>query len=222
MAFRADEVRGNGYEKAKNYLVSQSISIDERPRSLKELSDIITKFGPVIDYYPRWHPLVSHGPNDGFPRTQPNQDTGYYGLDHTVYFTNAFLTCPYGCRSQEVIDAVNELPTNPDAHISAELLDVQFYHPNSMPILVKCDWLTPLPSDNMIPKELAVPLLIERELPNWRSAEVGETWKTMSSGFLGCPHGALSSLFVNQETGQAMKNTWSTLINSGMFGPIMV
>jgi hypothetical protein len=33
--------------------------------------------------------------------------------------------------------------------------------------------------------------------------------------------GSRSSLFVNQETGQALKNLWTTLIETGMFGSII-
>ena len=51
---------------------------------------------------------------------------------------------------------------------------------------------------------------------------MAETWRTMSPYFLGRPHGGRSSLFVNQETGQAMKTVWTALINSGVFGPIKV
>ena len=40
--------------------------------------------------------------------------------------------------------------------------------------------------------------------------------------FLGSPHGSRSSLFVSQETGQAMKKIWEALIHTGMFGPIKV
>ena len=72
----------------------------------------------------------------------------------------------------------------------------------------------------MIPKSLAVPLLLEQELPCWRWSDVGETWETMLPYFLGRPHGRRSSLFVNRETGQVMKTIWSALINTGMFGPI--
>ena len=44
----------------------------------------------------------------------------------------------------------------------------------------------------------------------------------MRGYFLGKPNGSRSSLFVNQETGQKMKKIWEALINTGMFGPIMV
>ena len=74
----------------------------------------------------------------------------------------------------------------------------------------------------MIPLSIAMPLLLEKELPMWKWADVAETWETMRPYFLGNPHGARSSLFVSQETGQAMKKVWNALINTGMFGPIKV
>jgi hypothetical protein len=49
-----------------------------------------------------------------------------------------------------------------------------------------------------------------------------ETWDTMRPYFLGRPHGSRSSLFVNQETGQAIKKVWEALTHTDMFGPIMV
>jgi hypothetical protein len=75
-------------------------------------------------------------------------------------------------------------------------------------------------ADGTIPKSIAVPLLLEMEVPNWRTAKVAETWETMRPYILGSPRGARSSLFVNQETGQVLKDVWNTLIDTGMFGPI--
>ena len=63
---------------------------------------------------------------------------------------------------------------------------------------VRCQWEKPLLLDGMIPKSLAVPLLLEQGLPRWRWAEVGVTWETMLPHFLGVPHGRRSSLFVNR------------------------
>lgn len=77
-------------------------------------------------------------------------------------------------------------------------------------------------ADGSIPTSLAVPLLLEIEVPNWRNAEVAETWETMRRYILGQPCGSRSSLFVNQETGQTLKSLWNSLIYTGMFGPIQV
>lgn len=221
MTFRADEAKSDGYEKVRNYLVFRNIDIAERARSMEALEEIVNDFGPVIDRYPSWHPLVLNCSNDDWPPTRPNAACGYKGLDHTIYFANAFVTCPYH-NGQKVIDAVNDLPFYSEASISAKILDVQLYHATATPVLVSCHWHEFLPSDRMIPKKLAVPLMVEREMQSWRAVQYAQTWETMRPYFLGCPHGGRSSLFVNQETGQAMKNIWNALINSGMFGPIKV
>ena len=221
MAFRADEARMSGEERARSYLVSRRIEPDRRAASETAFLGIIEELGPVIDSYPTWHPLVAARSNRQRPSTTPDRECGYKGLDHTVFFANGFVTCPYS-DGQEVIEAVEELPLHPVARITAERLDAQLYHPGTTAVLVRCEWDKPLPIDRMIPKSRAVPLLLEQELPCWRWSEVGETWETMLPYFLGRPHGRRSSLFVNQETGQSMKNVWNVLITTGMFGPIMV
>ncbi|MBO9471651.1 hypothetical protein J7355_16295 [Endozoicomonas sp. G2_2] len=73
-----------------------------------------------------------------------------------------------------------------------------------------------------VPLRVIMPLLLEKELPNWRWAERGETWESMRLDFLGEPSGRLSSLFVSRESGQAIKKIWNSLINTGMFGDIKV
>ncbi|MGO1766781.1 hypothetical protein CAP48_12455 [Advenella sp. S44] len=222
MAFRADEAAQANYHEAENYLIprARDASEAERQRSKDAFADIVDRCGPVIDSYPTWHPLVRNH-NAHSPQTLPSDRCGYKGLDHTRYFVNGFITCPYG-DGQEVIDSVNDLHRHHVASITAEKLDVQFYNPTATPILVTCNWEKPLPMDRMIPLSIAMPLILEQELPCWRWSEVAETWETMRSYFLGNPHGSRSSLFVNQETGQAIKKVWNALIYTGMFGPIKV
>jgi hypothetical protein len=222
MAFRADEAAQRGYEQVLSYLVPRAEYADEsiRKESKTFLVELIDEIGPVVEAYPSWHPLVCNH-KGRFPETTPHERCGYQGLDHTRLFANGFITCPYSDASvQKVIDSVNALPSNPAAHVTVDLLDVKLYHPETTAILVKCNWDRPLGKDGMIPLSIAIPLLLEREVPAWRFSEVAETWETMRSYFLGSPHGARSSLFVNQETGQAMKKIWNSLINTGMFGPI--
>lgn len=230
MAFRADEARSSGIERARRYLVSRTIDPSQREASETAFFDIAERLGPVIDSYPTWHPLVATGSDRERPSTKPRRECGYVGLDHTVFFANGFVTCPYG-DGQDVLESVKTLmklsveqmlPTDWVGRITAERLDAQFYNSKATPVLVQFEWEKPLPMDGMIPKSRAVPLLLERELPCWRRAEVGETWETMLPNFLGCPHGRRSSLFVNQETGQAMKRVWNALIETGMYGPVMV
>lgn len=222
MAFRADEAARIGVEEVEAYLVPRARDADEaqRARSREALWDIIDELGPVVDSYPTWHPLVCNH-DSRHPTTTPSEQCGYTGLDHTRFFAKGFITCPYG-DGQDVLDSVAALPCHPIATISAEKLDVQLYNPNATPILVKCNWEKSLGMDGMIPLSIAMPLLLDKEIPCWQWAEVAETWESMRPYFLGRPHGSRSSLFVNQETGQAIKKIWNALIYTGMFGPIKV
>lgn len=185
------------------------------------LADIEEKCGPVIDSYPSWHPLVSANEERFSPVTTPSERCGYSGLDHTVFFANGFVTCPYG-DGQDVIDAVDKLPSNPAAAITAERLGDKLYNDNTAPILVACVWDKPLLPDGTIPKSLVIPLVLEEEVPCWHWSDYAESWETMRPYFLGTPFGSRSSLFVNQESGQALKKIWNALIYTGMFGPIKV
>ena len=221
MAFRADEAARAGYEEVEKYLVPRPRDADEaqRARSRRALEDIADGLGPVVDRYPSWHPLVRNH-DSRHPVTVPSDRCGYKGLDHTRFFVNGFITCPYG-DGQEVLDSVLALPRHHAAYITAEKLDVQFYNPQTTPILVKCHWEELFP-DHMIPLSVAVPLLLEKEVPCWTWSQVAETWESMRSYFLGAPHGARSSLFVSQETGLVINDASTTEIYTGMFGPIKV
>ena len=222
MAFRADEAARTGYEEVEAYLVPRARDADEaqRERSRAVLRELVDQLGPVVDGYPTWHPLVRHH-DSRHSTTTPSKLCGYEGLDHTRFFANGFITCPYG-DGQSVMDSIAKLPYHHIATITAERLDVQLYNPEATPLLVKCEWHKPLDPNGMIPLSVAMPLILEMELPCWQWAEVAETWETMRPYFLGRPHGSRSSLFVSQETGQAIKKIWNALINTGMFGPIKV
>lgn len=223
MAFRAEEAAKAGYEEAESYLVGRlrDASPEVRARSKEALLDIVDELGPVVDAYPSWHPLVRHH-DDRNPVTRPGTDCGYRGLDHTRYFAHGFVTCPYD-DGREVMESVAELQfKHPAAEIMARRLDVKFYSSSAHPILVKCDWTKTLPMDKLVPLAIAMPLLLEKEIPCHEWSQVAETWETMRPYFLGAPRGARSSLFVSQETGQAMKKVWEALIYTGMFGPIKV
>ncbi|MBJ7312020.1 hypothetical protein ACFOLJ_14405 [Rugamonas sp. CCM 8940] len=222
MAFRADEAARVGFEEVLSYLVPRARDVDESQRasSKEKLMDLHDELGPVVDAYPSWHPLVSHH-DDRNPVTIPGNGCGYKGLDHTRYFANGFITCPYD-DGQSVIDSVTALPYHRAAHITAERLDVKLYNPNTTPILVRCNWEKPLSADRMVPLSIAIALILEKEVPCSEWSTVAETWESMRPYFLGRPHGARSSLFVSQETGQTIKKIWDALIYTGMFGPIRV
>lgn len=223
MAFRSNEEIEAGRRHAMRKLLGRSLDAARLKESEAVLEDLITAHGPVVEAYPYWHPLVANNQDRGSPLTLPGARCGYEGLDHTVYLRGGFITCPYD-GGVAVLKSVERLAEHDlfdgIATITAEKIDAQLYHPDAQPILVKCEWARSLSRDKMIPTELAVPLLLERELPAWRDSQVAESWKTMAPYILGRPSGGRSSLFVNEETGQALKTVWNTLIATGMFGPV--
>ena len=217
MAFRAEEAAERGFVRAKNYLISRDFSPSERAAGEEALADIIEKCGPVVDTYPSWHPLVSQH-DDRQPITTPSKECGYEGLDHTVYFAQGFITCPYH-SAEKVLESTSRLKSRPRCSITADELDVPFYNDGVKPVLVRCEWDELLEGGYLVPKKWAVPLMMEKELPGWRWASVAETWETMRPYILGQPHGNRSSLFVSQDTALAMKKIFVAMTETGMYGP---
>ena len=219
MAFRADEAAQDGYERARRIFVQSSgVDANQREKANEALQDLIDAHGPVVRGYPTWHPLVPQK-NPHMPVTHPSDRCGYMGLDHTVYFAHAFVSCPYGDGSK-IIESVEAMEPHPCATITAERLNVPFYNSSTTPILVRCDWHDAFPELHMVPKKLAVPLMIQEEMRMWRRADVCERWDTMRPYLLGDPYGSRSSLFVTQETAMAMKRVYTAMAESGMFGPL--
>ncbi|EKP0311741.1 hypothetical protein JE959_001767 [Aeromonas veronii] len=218
MAFRADESASNGFEKLVRHMTIRNATPEQRAACLAVLEGLVEELGPVVDAYPTWHPLVALQLKP-YAVTTPSPDCGYIGLDHTTFFVNGFITCPYN-DGQNVIDSVNALPHHQVAHISARRLGEPLYHEDTTAIVVKCEWHKDIEDNRTIPANIAVPLMLQKELKHWERAQVAETWDTMSPHFLGRPHGKRSSLFVTQDTGLAMKRVWDTLIRTGTFGPV--
>jgi hypothetical protein len=219
MPFRAHESAVSGYEKTKNYLIPRSFTPAQRRQAEETLRNIVEECGPPVDAYPTWHPLVSNYDSSRDTVTYPSERCGYRGLDHTRYFAHGFITCPYD-DGEEVLRSATSLPYTPGVSISAERLDTPFYAGGVTPILVKCEWVDGLDEDQAIPKRMAIPLMLEKEVPCWRWAQRAETWETMRPYLLGEPHGSRSSLFVSQDTALAIKRIYLAMTDSGMFGPL--
>lgn len=229
MAFRKNEATEEGFERAARYLIKKHLPADEQQELRYYLEDLTLRLGPVVEMYPSWHPLVCHHESIQ-PITYPSSECGYRKLDHTIYFVNGFLSCPYGKNNgQEIIDSVNELHNSSAypryshvASIEAERIDKPFYSDGVDPILVVCNWLKPMPNDKTIPKDIAIGLMLETEVPCWRESKFGETWNTMRPYLMGEPCGKRSSMFLDQEAGQAMKKVYEAIVYSGMFGSLKV
>lgn len=227
MAFRRNESEEEGFERAVRYLTHKEFSPDEKKEIENYIDDLRIELGPVVESYPSWHPLVSNHDLQ-MPATTPHESCGYKGLDHTIYFVNGFISCPYhSCN--EIIASVEEQQHseayNRYGHVAtlrAERIEKKLYNTGTDPVLVVCDWQRPIPIDKTIPKSIAIGLMLEQEIPGWRESQLGETWERMSTYLMGEPCGKRSSMFLDQETGQAMKKVYEAMVYSGMFGPLRV
>ncbi|MDA8491420.1 hypothetical protein, partial [Kluyvera sp. Awk 3] len=218
MAFRAEETAVANLERAYRYLLPEGASLSERALVMDVLEEIVEEFGPVVEGYPAWHPFLLEMDRSKWSPPTPQGMGSFKKLDHTIYFRNAILTCPYSHAVDELIDTIRNLK-HKDASISIDRLDeVVLYHTEAVPLLIKCDWHYPAEYDGTISAKAAIGLMLEYEVPNWRIADYCESWESMRGQLLGYPHGARSSLFVNQQTGQKMKNLWNQLIKTGCLG----
>lgn len=235
MAFRANESRENNIEQARRYLLPKGCTDEQRQQSTTILDMIIDKLGPVVEGYPAWHPIMAGYDTEWWiPCTALSKAQHRFPrIDHTVWLASGFITCPYPNRgADELIAAVNEKRgTDNAAIITAEPLrdylkkqcnypledDVILYSPDTTPIIVYCDWLFDLDEQGYIPEKIAVPLMLEHLLPQWKTHNGAGEWNDIKGKILGYPHGAKSSLFVQPKTGQILKNLWEQLAKSGMF-----
>lgn len=218
MAFRADELIASGFEKALKDLTPREASTSDLEHIRQLISDISAQWGPFITGYPAWHPFLLESDPRNYAYSIPQKDGVFKHLDHTVYLANAIITCPYSHGVEELFESVRCLKHADVVFDIQKIHDVILYNESAVPILITCRWKNGLNEDGTIPSSAALGLLLEREVPNWRYATYSESWERMQGQILGYPHGARSSLFVNQQTGQVLKTIWTQLEKSGLWG----
>ena len=216
--FRSSEAIANGRDDAIHYFTRGFTDDGERTAAADYIDLLIKRHGPVVTGYPSWHPFPYSPKNRlgkrwSFPETCPTQ---FDGLDHTIYFRDAFLTAPYGGVERVIESALKKECDNCEID-AEEIRDVPLYHPKATPVLVVCKGL-PKEDDDTILKRFALGRMLEDELPAWHWAERGETWEDMRRSLLGSPCGSRSSLFVNQNTGKALLEVHEMLNRHGLFG----
>ncbi|EBO9898480.1 hypothetical protein EF72_21320 [Salmonella enterica] len=95
---------------------------------------------------------------------------------------------------------------------------INMYAPNAQPILVWFDWYDHLKTDdNKIPAAAAVPLMLARNLADLPNASCSETWEDMRHMLMGSPHGARSSMFLDQLTVKQMRTMFNALMATGAY-----
>ena len=221
--FRSDESMQSGFERACRRLTPHGASSDERAQVRAKLEKIVSECGPVIDEYPAWHPFLMESDPSKFSSGIPDYSPSFKELDHTIYMTNGILTCPFNHAADRLIKSIEDFSGNlydgEVVHITIDTVeDIVFYDPQATPLLIRCKWFDGLEDDGTIRLQAALGLMLEREVPAWRWSESNESWDNMKTQILGAPHGARSSLFVNQNTGQHMKSVWNQLVKAGLWG----
>jgi hypothetical protein len=216
-AFRANEAAASARERVIHYYTRGLKEPSERAAAAAYLDRLIEKYGPAVEGYPSWHPFTSE-PNKGRseyrdPKADPQ---GFEGLDHTIYFRDAFVTAPYGNADRVIKSAWNK----ENEHIAAEeIQDVPLYFEGATPVLVTCEGI-PKEEDGTISKRFALGSMLSNELPAWDWATCGQSWEDMRRHLLGTPCGSRSSLFVNQDTGKALREAFDMLNRHELFGPV--
>lgn len=216
-SFRANDAAAAGREEVIHTYSRNFKEAQERDAAASYIDSLIEKYGPVVDGYPSWHPFTSitnaDDSRDHDPRTEPR---GFEGLDHTIHFRNAFVTAPYGGADRVIESARNKRCEYIDAE---EIHDVALYNYGATPVLVTCGGI-PKETDGTISKRFALGSMLSEELPAWPWASCGESWEDMRRYILGTPCGSRSSLFVNQDTGKALREVFVLLNRHELWGPV--
>lgn len=218
VTFRSNEEAASGRERVVHYYSRGFKEAEKRDVVAAYLDVLIRQYGPVVEGYPSWHPFTSvpesEASRGAAPHTEPQ---GFEGLDHTIFFRSAFVTAPYA-NPERVLRSAR---AKEFGNIDAEILDVELYYYGAKPVLVTCDGM-PKESDGTISKRFALGSMLSDEVPNWTWATCGESWEDMRRYLLGTPCGSRSSLFVNQETGKALREVHELLNRHELFGPVRV
>lgn len=214
MEFRAPTASAEQNKTAVNYLTKH---LRDSSQGREVATKILAELGGAVEGYPDWHPLLTAPPrkeSDTHVQSLSQLKT-YRGIDHTVECVRGFVTCPYGEETAlKLVDAVNQVPV-----LHAYKLEEKLYSDSAFPVVVAATNIV-LEADGTIRSRDAITWFTEITVQAARNAEVAETWWNLRSCILGSPHGARSSLFVNQFAGVHMRKILEALNNSGMFGPI--
>lgn len=213
MEFRAHVEAAKKNAIAFTYLTEKLADVE---RGRVAVQFLIEQLGSAVDRYPDWHPIINAqrplklGEYSGI-RSIP----AFQQADHTVLFVGGFVTCPYSeDRALEIESAANKI-----SGLSARLLGQPLYAEGTYPVVVSSLNLAMEPDGTIVSRD-ALTWFSEQLTRSAHGAQVAETWWNIRMNALGAPHGARSSLMVNQHTGIHMRKILETLNNSGIFGPL--
>ena len=212
MEFRASKIAAEQNAHALEYLTK---NLDDEEAGRRLFGSLLEDLGCVVECYPEWHPILTT------PSKKRHEDVYdlsslpiYDGVDHTILFVRGFVTCPY----------VEEHAENLVRQVTEEGLDAYriegpLYANNAYPVVVEASNVI-LEADGTIKSRDAITWFVEKTINDIPRAQVAETWWNIHTMLLGSPHGARSSLFVNQYAGGHIRKILDVLNNSGIFGEI--
>lgn len=213
MEFRAPTVAAQQNARAIEYLTK---NLNDPAAGRNVLDRLFDELGGAVSDYPDWHPILTAPPQEPAEHIYSlSQLRVYQGADHTVEFVRGFITCPYSDDDADrLVNAVLQVPG-----LYAYRLQEPLYADSAYPVIVVAVEVE-LEADGTIRSRDALAWFAQQLTKSARNAQVAETWWSIRSNILGCPHGSRSSLFVNQHVGVHMRKILEALNDSGMFGPI--
>lgn len=215
MEFRANQAADHLNSEVASYFTK---NLSDPAAGLKLLSDIKARLGNAVESLPDWHPILTAPP----ARTRTHWHASSYSLlpiydqcDHTREFVRGMLTCPYSdADADKLVEAVNQVQG-----LAAERFDEPLYTDDAFPVLIEALEVE-LEADGTIRSRDALAWFVQANVEHAREVKVADTWWNIRHLTLGEPHGARSSLLVNDYTGRHMRKILEVLNDSGMFGPI--
>lgn len=202
-------------ELEENAIIYLTKALDEsvKVKSEKKARSLIEEYGPVIDFYPIWHPFVS---NNEHPEHQVfhGENLGYIDLDHCVTLKNAIINCPYDhINPLNLINHIKKMEINKNKEIIiGKELEFKLYDMFAIPILISYKDL----NKSILSQKKILELWEKSLYPNEYSIG-GEgaiyrfhEWEDVVDLFLGKPNNGKESTFVTSQTVDKMKIIWKT------------
>jgi len=215
MEFRANQAATRLNSQVASYFTN---NLSDSAAGLKLFGEVQNRLGNAVEGLPDWHPILKappERPHGHWHASTHSELPIYRECDHTRQFVRGMLTCPYReADADKLVEAVNGVP-----RLSAERLNGPLYADNAFPVLIEALEIE-LEADGTIRSRDALAWFVQETVEHAREATVAETWWNIRDLILGRPHGARSSLLVNDYTGRHMRKILETLNESGMFGPI--
>jgi hypothetical protein len=184
----------------------------ERIRIL--LRTLAGTYGGRIHGYPAWHPfLCKQDPCRSGTTPQGVDQLGF--IDHPVWFANAFVASFWGEHLGDALISQVETLSHREVTFHAQRLDEWIYAEGADTVLVYCKWHGHR-GDELVPARVAIPLMLEHELPARHQSSRTEPWETMKPYILGRPSGH----FCSEYTAEILEKTYRCLVAATVWGPV--